>query len=140
MSLDALWILFAAGFVVLALTLAWLWFKAFANLLWIVTLRPYIAVSALAVSVAVLVVLLDLLLRRQGLIATRFVVLLVLAPILTEVLANLIARWRAKIGPSWKDALARDFIFNAARQAQQDAFVASLAPPATVEAEPREPI
>jgi hypothetical protein len=132
MSPDALWLLFLAGAVILGLTLARLWLGAFANLLWMVLLRPYLVASSLAGVVTMCVLLLDWPWRRQGLVATRYLIVIIVAPILAQSVANLIARWRAEVTPTWRDPLAKDFIFQVARQAQQDAFVASLASPPPV--------
>lgn len=136
MSADVLYILLLTGLVFGGLALGLHWLRTLADLLWMATIRPYVVGPSVVASILAASFTLDALIHRQGLVATRFILLLIVAPILAKPLSNVLASLRARALFDWKNPLAKDFIFRRARQIQQDAFVASLAPPQTLAGRP----
>lgn len=129
MSADLASISFVVGVVLFGMALTFHWMLCVADLLWMSAIRARLVGVSTLVSALVVSLVLDGLIRRQGLQATRLILLLAGTPIVTVPLCNAIARWRAGVVIDRKDLWARGFIFKRVRQKQQDEYVASLAPP-----------
>jgi hypothetical protein len=100
-----------------------LWAVVFADLMWMLTLRRGLILIVLLVVVAALLLALGLVAPANGLQATRFLIVLALAPLITRPLCDRLARWRDK----W-DIPANGYVFASAEADRAAAFREALHP------------
>jgi hypothetical protein len=121
--MDAISVLTLAAVVWLGLFGLGLWAVVFADLMWMLTLRRGLILLVLLVVVAALFLALGALAPANGLQATRFLIVLALAPLITRPLADRLARWRDK-----SDLPANGYVFASAEADRAAAFRETLHP------------
>jgi hypothetical protein len=124
--MDAAVVLSLAALVWSGLFALVLWAVVFADLMWMLTLRASLVGSVLLAVVVILFLALSAVAPMGGLQATRFLLVLALAPLLTRPLSDRLAHWRDK-----SDLPPNGYVFASAEAARAAAFRETLQPPST---------